>query len=216
MFIEASKYKEYAKINPEVTQIESGDRIQAFVKNIQQFGIYCALNLGISGFVKHRRSRKYIIENFKIGDVIDVVVDKISEKSNKIFLKICKYGYHNADRNPFSIANSQILANKTAQMSIKWSQESSDRLMMKYSDSFDTYFDKDFDIDYGQHFQPQSSNYELDDWWMKSDLNEPEEPSISNYNFSQNFVNKSYEDWFASTDMESEINCSIGKFFELN
>lgn len=87
VFAEAMKCNDYAQINQSITKLNSGDVIQAFIKNIQKFGIYWSLNLGITGFINHKTSKKYILNNYKIGDIIDVSVDRFHKKSNKVLLK---------------------------------------------------------------------------------------------------------------------------------
>lgn len=54
VFSEAMKCNDYAEINNTIQSLQSNDRIQAFIKNIQEFGIYCSLNLGITGFISHK------------------------------------------------------------------------------------------------------------------------------------------------------------------
>ena len=80
VFEEASKCNTYAYINKGKKSIRSGDVIQAFVKNFQQFGIFCSLNLGISGLIKHPQSHQYVQENHKFGDIITVKVARIAKE----------------------------------------------------------------------------------------------------------------------------------------
>ena len=87
VFNEAMKCNDYAQINQTVLKLNSGDVIQAFIKNIQKFGIYCSLNLGITGFINQKTQNKYLLNNYKIGDIIDVTVDRICKKTNKVLLK---------------------------------------------------------------------------------------------------------------------------------
>lgn len=54
IFTEAMKCNDYANLNLNVKQLEAGTVIYAFVKNIQKFGIYCSLNLGITGLISHK------------------------------------------------------------------------------------------------------------------------------------------------------------------
>lgn len=88
VFTEAMKCNEYAQINTHVQKLKNGDIIQAFIKNIQRFGVFCSLNLGITGFINHKKSRKYLMNNHKIGDIVDVCVDSIQKKNNKILLRL--------------------------------------------------------------------------------------------------------------------------------
>ena len=89
IFAEADKCNQYAVMNNGITGIKSGDIIQAFIKNVQEFGIFCSLNLGYSGFISHKKSKEYILQNNRIGDIMDVVVTKIEEDSSRVFLKLC-------------------------------------------------------------------------------------------------------------------------------
>ena len=88
VFTEAMKWNEYAQINQSIVKLNSGDIIQAFIKNIQKFGIYWSLNIGITGFISHKFSKKYILNNHKIGDIIDVCVDRYHKKTNKVLLRV--------------------------------------------------------------------------------------------------------------------------------
>jgi predicted RNA-binding protein with RPS1 domain len=88
VFTEAMKCNEYAQINTHVQKLKNGDIIQAFIKNIQRFGVFCSLNLGITGFINHKKSRKFLMMNHKIGDIVDVCVDSIQKKNNKILLRL--------------------------------------------------------------------------------------------------------------------------------
>jgi predicted RNA-binding protein with RPS1 domain len=88
VFDEAMKCNEYAQINYDIQKLKCGDTIQAFIKNIQKFGVYCSLNLGITGFINHKKSRKYIFKHHQIGDIVDVRVDSIQKKQNKVLIRL--------------------------------------------------------------------------------------------------------------------------------
>jgi len=45
-------------------------------RNFQPIGLYCSLNLGVSGLVQDEVSVAYLRENHKIGDIISVEVDE--------------------------------------------------------------------------------------------------------------------------------------------
>jgi hypothetical protein len=45
-------------------------------RNFQPIGLYCSLNLGVSGLVQDEASVAYLRENHKIGDIISVEVDE--------------------------------------------------------------------------------------------------------------------------------------------
>ena len=86
VFDEANRCNYYAEINTDVLEYQEGDIIDAFVKNIQQFGVFCSLNLGVTGLVVHKPSKKYILENYKIGDIIEVKIEAIKEQGKKLLL----------------------------------------------------------------------------------------------------------------------------------
>lgn len=51
----------YAFINrhiQSVNQLSEGNVIQAFIKNYQDYGVYCSLNIGVSGIVTEDNSVK--------------------------------------------------------------------------------------------------------------------------------------------------------------
>lgn len=97
VFYNAMKCNDYAMINRSVEKLKNGDRIQAFVKNIQTFGTFCSLNLGITGFINHKRSKKYIMAHHQIGDVVDVFIDSIQKKNNRVLLKLASCADSNND-----------------------------------------------------------------------------------------------------------------------
>ena len=68
----------YAFINrhiQSVNQLSEGNVIQAFIKNYQDYGVYCSLNIGVSGIVMEENSVKQLKEYFEIGDIIQVSVE---------------------------------------------------------------------------------------------------------------------------------------------
>jgi predicted RNA-binding protein with RPS1 domain len=88
VFDEANRCNYYAEINQNVEDYQEGDIIEAFVKNIQKFGVFCSLNLGVTGLVVHKPSKKYILENYKIGDIIEVKIEAIKEDGKKLLLRM--------------------------------------------------------------------------------------------------------------------------------
>jgi len=50
--------------------------IQAFIKNYQEYGVYCSLNIGVSGIVREEQSVKQLRQFFDIGDIILVQVER--------------------------------------------------------------------------------------------------------------------------------------------
>lgn len=93
IYAEASKCNSYAIMNNDVQAIKKGDVVQAFIKNIQDFGVFCSLNIGLQGFVSHKPSKNCIIENYRIGDIIEVIIIKIDEKSQRVSLKLYESDY---------------------------------------------------------------------------------------------------------------------------
>ena len=93
-------------MNNEIQAIKKGDVVQAFIKNIQEFGVFCSLNIGLQGFISHKPSKNYIIENYAIGEIIEVVIMKIDEKSQRVSLKLYEsyyqgYGDYTTDDSNF-------------------------------------------------------------------------------------------------------------------
>lgn len=43
-------------------------------RNFQPFGVFCSLNLGVSGLIRDSESLDYMRANFKVGDIIDVLI----------------------------------------------------------------------------------------------------------------------------------------------
>ena len=60
--------------------------IQAFIKNYQEYGVYCSLNIGVSGIVLEDQSVKQLRQFFDIGDIILVQVEGF-RKSGHVVLK---------------------------------------------------------------------------------------------------------------------------------
>ena len=60
---EGAKYNIYSSVNLHIGSVESlnnGTLVRAFIKNFQKIGVFCALNLGYSGLVRHAESKAYI------------------------------------------------------------------------------------------------------------------------------------------------------------
>ena len=45
-------------------------------RNYQPYGVFCSLNLGVSGIVKDQASLQYLQNNHKIGDIISLMVSE--------------------------------------------------------------------------------------------------------------------------------------------
>lgn len=45
-------------------------------RNFQPVGLFCSLNLGVSGLISDQPSLDYLRENHKMGDIIEVVVQE--------------------------------------------------------------------------------------------------------------------------------------------
>ena len=68
----------YAFINrhlQSVSQLSEGNVIQAFIKNYVDYGVYCSLNIGVSGIVTEEHSVRQLRSYFDIGDIIQVSVE---------------------------------------------------------------------------------------------------------------------------------------------
>eukprot|EP00347_Sterkiella_histriomuscorum_P018188 403346454 len=69
----------YAYINNKIPikfDLKKGSTVKAFLKNFQQFGIYCSLNLGVSGYVSDPETVNNLKAKFQIGDIIDLQVSE--------------------------------------------------------------------------------------------------------------------------------------------
>ena len=45
-----------------------------YCRNFQPIGVYCSLNLGVSGLIQDEESLTVLYKNNQIGDIVDVVV----------------------------------------------------------------------------------------------------------------------------------------------
>eukprot|EP00347_Sterkiella_histriomuscorum_P001359 403372337 len=69
----------YAYLNrnfPSQFILQQGAQIKAFVKNFQPFGVFCSLNLGVSGLIKDPEAIDFMTQKFQVGDIIDVVIEE--------------------------------------------------------------------------------------------------------------------------------------------
>jgi D-hexose-6-phosphate mutarotase len=92
---ETLKCQKYAFINKHIHNadiLRPGNIIQAFIKNYQKVGVYCSLNIGVSGIVLDPLSVSQLQKYFDIGDVIQVEVEGF-RKSGHIILRFI--GPHN-------------------------------------------------------------------------------------------------------------------------
>jgi D-hexose-6-phosphate mutarotase len=55
--------------------LSEGNVIQAFIKNYVEYGVYCSLNIGVSGIVTEENSVRQLRTYFDIGDIIQVSVE---------------------------------------------------------------------------------------------------------------------------------------------
>ena len=46
------------------------------IRNYQPYGIYCSLNIGVSGLVKDQYSLEYLKNKHQIGDILTLTVDE--------------------------------------------------------------------------------------------------------------------------------------------
>ncbi len=75
---ETMKCQKYAHINKEnedITQVQMGDYIEAFIKNYQKYCVYCSIGVGISGIVMDKDSMQQLESYYDIGDVIQCQVE---------------------------------------------------------------------------------------------------------------------------------------------
>jgi len=49
--------------------------IQAFIKNYQEFGVYCSLNIGVSGIIRDEEECRILRQYYDIGDIVMAKVE---------------------------------------------------------------------------------------------------------------------------------------------
>lgn len=49
-------------------------RFHGYSRNFQPIGVYCSLNIGVSGLIQDEESLNSLYKNHQIGDIIDVIV----------------------------------------------------------------------------------------------------------------------------------------------
>ena len=79
----------YSFINRQIQSVEQLQMqmvLQAFIKNYQEYGVYCSLNIGVSGIVLDELSVKQLRQFYDIGDIILVQVEGF-RKSGHVILK---------------------------------------------------------------------------------------------------------------------------------
>ena len=93
---EGAKYNIYSSVNLHIGSVESlnnGTLVRAFIKNFQKIGVFCALNLGYSGLVRHAESKAYIEAYYQIGDFMDLEVVDVNHKTCTVLLKMPDYPF---------------------------------------------------------------------------------------------------------------------------
>lgn len=61
--------------------------IQAFIKNYQEYGVFCSLNVGISGIVQEQNAITQLQTYFDIGEIIQVQVERMKSNGRHVVLK---------------------------------------------------------------------------------------------------------------------------------
>ena len=77
IFNDTKKCLQYAKINndiKDITQLNQGHEILAFIKNYRRDVIFCSLNLGVSGVIRDPNSRMTLEQHNSFGDLVYVIL----------------------------------------------------------------------------------------------------------------------------------------------
>jgi len=93
IFEECEKYLQYLKINKNIKNynkmnLPKGTKIKGLIKNFQHHCIYAQLNIGYIGIVDIYSSVQYLIQKYKLGDIIDFTIINIDNKRKRMMLDI--------------------------------------------------------------------------------------------------------------------------------
>jgi len=79
IFQTSANFIYYSMINRDIhefTALKEGDLIGSYIKNFYGKLIFCSLNLGCTGIVKNKNSCQYLKDNFDMGDLINLEVER--------------------------------------------------------------------------------------------------------------------------------------------
>ena len=93
IFNECKKYLNYITINKNIknynkTNLIEGTKIKGLIKNFQNYCVYIQLNIGYIGIVDIASSVQYLKEKYKLGDIVDFIINKIDKTKKRMILDI--------------------------------------------------------------------------------------------------------------------------------
>jgi ribosomal protein S1 len=93
IFKECEKYLKYLKMNKNIKNynkmnLTKGTKLKGLIKNIQHHCIYVQLNIGYIGIVNNFSSVQFIIQKYKLGDIVDFTIIDIENKRKRMILDI--------------------------------------------------------------------------------------------------------------------------------
>ena len=65
-----------------------GTKIKGLIKNFQNYCVYIQLNIGYIGIVDKPSTVQNLKEKYKLGDIIDFIINKIDNKKKRMILNI--------------------------------------------------------------------------------------------------------------------------------
>ena len=97
IFNDTRKCLQYAMINndiKEITQLDAGHEIVAFIKNYRRDVIFCSLNLGVSGVIRDPASRNTLEKFNSFGDLVYVILHGFERHKGQAILSFSRQFNH--------------------------------------------------------------------------------------------------------------------------
>ena len=104
IFTDTMKCLQYATINNEIkdiTALEAGREILAFIKNYRKDVIFCSLNLGVSGVIRDPHSRNTLEKFNSFGDLVYVTLHGFERHKGQAILSFSRQ-FRTNERLPFA------------------------------------------------------------------------------------------------------------------
>ena len=175
IFKECEKYLQYLNINKNIKNynkmnLTKGTKIKGLIKNFQHHCVYVQLNIGYFGVVNNFASVQYLIEKYKLGDIIDFTILDIENKRKRMILDIIE-----------------------KKQKIKDSNEDIEEEKKIDSKNGNNYIDnKIINLDNNNNSLIHGININKESFFPKSYLQDKKYETNYN-NFNNNYQNKSYE-----------------------
>ena len=99
IFNDTRKCLQYAMINndiKDITQLDGGHEIVAFIKNYRRDVIFCSLNLGVSGVIRDPASRNIMEQYNSFGDLVYVILHGFERHKGQAILSFSRQFNFNA------------------------------------------------------------------------------------------------------------------------